>query len=279
MFYTGVDGLYCFKCLSMDCPGDDMDCQNIRKFITSELKNLYYFNTYLDNCPPLNDSYNWRMMQIDDDPCPEQKNNEATCTLGRMELKTVKYDKDGKKKETFNYATVMGCANRQLLRKIQSAYEDSGSCDYTHRNISDVGINRHLQLEHCREISRQCFEKDYCVSWKESIVKRWRNKDDNRFDFTIKMGMLAVVVVVMMALLLAGMCRNPVDRVSNLPKSIGDDCETVKVLGMREKDELDGPKATIKGNGTGTLGRRPAHPPPPPPPPRLNRQSRGSTPV
>lgn len=266
----------------MDCPSDDMDCQNIREILEFKLKNLYYYNTYLESCPPLNDSHNWHMMKKFNQPCPKKKNNEATCTLGKVEIRTVKHDKNGEKTESYNHAQVMGCANTQLLHKIRTAYQGSGVCDYTHWNFSRGGVERHIQLEHCMEMSRMCNKNDYCVGWKESTVKKSNDTNDdsnNRFDFTTKIGILAAVVVAIMAIFLAGMYLVPVGRVSDHPNMTLDECETGKVCEMTEKDELDGSKATSKGNGTGPLGKIRPKMPPPPTPIRLVGGTTGSVPV
>lgn len=256
----------------MDCSGEGEECQRVRAFIQTELKHLYYFNNYLAPCPQLNETYTWRIMQLNDDPCPAEKANEATCTLGRIQVKTTETNTDGKSVVRYNHATVMGCANRQLLRRIQTAFE-SATCDVLKRNSSSVGVVRNAQIEHCRDISTQCYEKDYCIDWKQSAVRVWADQLPNKnVEFALIIGILAVVVIVMSAILIAGLLREPPSRLSNFPKTIGDESEAVKVLDVREKDissiEVEGDES----NGTGT--RRPSVPPPPPP--RL-RPARGST--
>lgn len=272
-----MDGLFCFKCLNIDCPADNIECQKIRSFVQAELKTLYYIGEYLDPCPQMNETFAWRKMQMEDDPCPEQKANEATCTLGRMQIVTTETGPDGMTKETFNHATVLGCANRNLLHRIKNAYEEAGKCDFDLRQQKSVGLVRKLEIEHCRDITKQCHERDYCIDWKHSEVKSWLNpQEGGRFDFTLKIGILVLVVVVMSAILIAGMFREPPSRPSNVPRSIGDESETVKVLQVRETKGLSSIEVEDGMNGT-LQAKRPSQPPPPPP--RLNRGSRGGTPV
>lgn len=246
----------------------------MRAQIVAQIKDLYYVRDYLVPCPGLNETYEWRMMQISDEPCPESGSNEATCTLGRMQIKTRRTSPDGSVKTVFNHATVMGCARRELLSRVRSAYQEGSACYLLNKNLTDVGMVRSIEVEHCREVSSMCFDKDYCVDWKKSEIKSWVNsKDEARFDMSLKIGMLVVVVVVITALLIAGMFFEPASRPSNVPKAIGDESEVVKVLNVREKDT----SSIEVFEGTGTIPRRPTHPPPPPP--RLSRDMRGGTPV
>ncbi|ODM87437.1 hypothetical protein Ocin01_19245 [Orchesella cincta] len=279
----GVDGLFCYKCISIDCNYEDLECQRIQSFLQYELRNLYYFNDYLPFCPGLNETEKWRRIQIEDEPCRQEKSNDATCTLGRMQIKTTETNADHRSKQRVNYATVMGCANRNLLNRIKEAFSD-GNCDMLHQNSStSVNIFRELQLEHCRELSSMCYQKDYCVNFTSSVVKPWADhkEESKRFEYTLILGMFGVVVVVITALLIAGMCKDPPSRPSNLPRSIGDESETVKVLEVRDKDFCSIESEVVPNlSKNGTLGsiRRPSSKPPPPPP-RLNRQQRESTPV
>jgi len=132
-------------------------------------------------------------------------------------------------------------------------------------------------------VSSMCYQNDYCINFTSSVVKPWADhKEANkRFEYTLILGMFGVVVVVITALLIAGLCRDPPSRPSNLPRSIGDESETVKVLEVRDKDFCSIESDAVPNlSKSGTLGsiRRPSSKPPPPPP-RLHRQQRESTPV
>lgn len=240
VFILGIDALYCYTCIAIDCPGDHIECEAVRDFTVLQLRSLYYLDDYklLPACPQLNQTLEWRLMEPENPPCPHDLTNAASCSAGRIMIKT---NRGIDKPILISYATILGCANRVLVQNLKAAILKS-SCDVTKTNGStaELQLTHQLEIEHCSQLETYCFEKDFCVRHEQSVIKPFRNSNNSlaRFDVGLVLGIVAFIIVIFAAVIGASLCSFPLNRPSNLPKSSTVDTDLVAVRTNTSEDYI-----------------------------------------
>lgn len=200
----------------MECPPNEVDCEPLRDFVVSQLRTQYYVEKYLPPCPALNESLKWRIMQIDSSQC-QGSSDSATCSVGRMRITVQPVQNPA---PFVAHATVLGCAKPILLRGIQKAFTDTHKCHLQLVNQTQNGVTYFMELEHCRLITDLCHDKDFCVDYKQSVIKSFKMDEKKySFEFGLMFSIIAIAVIILAALIGASLCRSPLNRASNLPKS------------------------------------------------------------
>ncbi|CAG7832082.1 unnamed protein product [Allacma fusca] len=212
--------LLCYNCLRLDCEESDSVppklCNDVRDFITQELRNLYYIDLTLPKCPNPKDSLSWKIMQIGTTACSYSIRREyATCALSRIQILT---ELDDDVRMTL-YGTVMGCANVNLLNAIKTNIEVNRSmkCALVGTNVTSAkkGLKFSYEVETCHIRTDYC-TKDFCIDPLQSIVRPFKpTRRDNSFDAGVVIGIIALVLVIVIALILASLCRTPMSWASN----------------------------------------------------------------
>lgn len=218
---TEVLGLYCYKCLAIDCDKNEKSCQDVIALLKTQLSPLYHLDKNLEFCPPMDGKhkYEWRIMQLrNTTPCPERKANEAACTLGRIQVKT-----SSDKSVFYTHATILGCAKRQLLTRLSVA-KKTGGCDVLNGHHLKPEIAHQFHLDHCIGNRTYCYDTDYCLDWKDSVVEKMgiiakQESDMEKASFNwqvvlcIVVGILAVILVGFIGMFCGGSAwPNPKDK-------------------------------------------------------------------
>lgn len=225
-----MEARFCYKCLALDCTGENAACEDVRAFTVSHLRNFYHINSYLRPCPEKDDSVEWLTMMATDTPCPGSGSS-PTCSAGRFQIKS--YNGEGIP-PLIVHGTVMGCANEILLHSIRNAKTKS-QCDIIIRNGTATTNTYHrMTLEHCSESQTLCFDQDYCVNPEQSVVKPFVDSGRSlaRFDYGLVIGIIAFIVVIMAAIIGASVCSFPVNKPSNLPKT-SEDADLIRIGRVR----------------------------------------------
>lgn len=221
-----MEARFCYKCLSMSCPAENNICEDVRAFVVKQLREYYHVGSYLAPCPDQHDGAEWLKMQVVDVPCPGSGSS-PTCTAGRIQIKSFSGDDTP---PLISHATVLGCANQQLLHSIRNAKTKS-QCDLISKNgTMSTNTYHRMLLEHCSEAQTVCYDTDYCVDPEQSVVKDFVNIHHSigRFDYGLVIGTIAFIIVVFAAVIGASLCSFPINKPSNLPKT-SEDADLIRI--------------------------------------------------
>jgi len=248
IFPWELDALYCLRCLSLESKGATEDeREEIRGFVVRELRGYYHIGTILRDCPEIDDSVSWSFAQLNEDQCPEDAAS-STCSSGRMQIKS--YTKD---KMVVSHASVLGCANRNLLHAVKIAKEQN-KCDLVSKNGTKTGWIHRMQLEHCSELSSLCYNSDFCVTPEQSVVKPFLDggRGIARFDYGLVIGIIVFIIVMFGAIIGARLCSFPVGSPSSIPKT-SENTDLVRIATTRsstaDKISSDDEEQNEEGGG------------------------------
>ncbi|OXA62638.1 hypothetical protein Fcan01_01709 [Folsomia candida] len=197
------DARFCYKCLSLDCPGDDnVLCEDVRAFVMAQLRAYYNFE-YLPPCPDDDSGSEWLETWLYSTPCKRTRMPYEVCTAGKIRVRSS----IGNYTIT-SHASVLGCANEKLVTSIKTTImENKSHCDVSPNlqgSKSDAGISRTMVLKHCNEPGAICHDADFCVDVKHGAINIWSEENDlivPARDYGMMIGIISGVSILLIVLL------------------------------------------------------------------------------
>jgi hypothetical protein len=182
------------------------------------VRSFYEIESFLPDCPDLNkDSVDWTLLQLDLSPeraCPKS----ASCTAGRLEIRTIRPDD---KPAITSYASIMGCAKKELMARIENAPSDLHRCDiYKTNGTGESGLYHTMKMEHCSTYETVCSHSDFCLSPKESEIRDLKNNSKlTETRYALIIGCVVVGIIFLLGWAVAKFYSfGPRTRISDLPK-------------------------------------------------------------
>lgn len=150
-------------------------------------------------CPSPSDEEGWEELRRDTRyECEEEKENDATCVLGRFRVTTEIFETG---KNITSHGTSLGCAKFALLKQSRQAVTKN-ECDMS-TSVSKFkhSLRHFLEIEHCARAPEMCYKPDFCVPPDATAIKKFQDEPTKKsFPFTLMLGiflLLALAVIVL----------------------------------------------------------------------------------